>query len=67
MRDYTHLTKNDRQRLYTYLDMGLSIRAISKKLLRHPSTLRPYRVRPYRVRSCPLSLSINDSTFGINS
>ncbi|HAT1924275.1 TPA: helix-turn-helix domain-containing protein, partial [Legionella pneumophila] len=42
MRDYTHLTKNDRQRLYTYLDMGLSIRAISKKLLRHPSTLRPY-------------------------
>ncbi|CZG24094.1 TPA: helix-turn-helix domain-containing protein [Legionella pneumophila] len=62
MRDYTHLTKNDRQRLYTYLDMGLSIRAISKKLLRHPSTLRPYR-----VRSCPLSLSINDSTFGINS
>lgn len=39
MRDYTHLTKNDRQRLYTYLDMGLSIRAISKKLLRHPSTL----------------------------
>lgn len=39
MRDYTHLTKNDRQRLYTYLDMGLSIRAISKKLSRHPSTL----------------------------
>nr|WP_240489594.1 IS30 family transposase [Legionella parisiensis] len=31
---------NDRQpRLYTYLDMGLSIRSISKKLLRHPSTL----------------------------
>lgn len=39
MRDYTHLTKNDRQRLYTYLDMGLSIRAISKKLSRHQSTL----------------------------
>ncbi|MBI2784986.1 MAG: helix-turn-helix domain-containing protein [Legionella longbeachae] len=39
MRDYTHLTKKDRQRLYTYLDMGLSIRAISKKLSRHPSTL----------------------------
>ncbi|WP_069683630.1 IS30 family transposase, partial [Legionella parisiensis] len=39
MRDYTHLTLNDRQRLYTYLDMGLSIRSISKKLLRHPSTL----------------------------
>ena len=39
MRDYTHLTLNDRQRLYTYLDMGLSIKAISKKLSRHPSPL----------------------------
>lgn len=37
MKDYTHLTLNDRQRLYTYLDMGLSIRLISKKLFGNPS------------------------------
>lgn len=39
MSNYTHLSKNERQRLYIYLEMGLSIRSISEKLSRHRSTL----------------------------
>lgn len=39
MSHYTHLTKNERQRFYIYLEMGLSIKAISTKLSRHRSTL----------------------------
>lgn len=39
MNNYTHLSMNDRQRLYTYLEMGVSIKTISQKLSRHHSTL----------------------------
>ena len=39
MRDYTHLLMKERQSLYAYLEMGLSIEAISQKLSRHRSTL----------------------------
>jgi IS30 family transposase len=39
MKDYTHLTINDRQRLRAYLDMGVSVKAISQKLTRHRSTI----------------------------
>ncbi|WP_367608470.1 IS30 family transposase [Legionella sp. W05-934-2] len=36
---YNHFSKNERQRLYIYLEMGLSIQMISKKLSRHRSSL----------------------------
>ena len=39
MKDYTHLSLNERQSLCTYLEMGLSIKTTSQKLSRHRSTL----------------------------
>jgi IS30 family transposase len=37
--NYTQLSITDRRRLYTFLEMGLSITEIAKKLSRHRSTL----------------------------
>lgn len=39
MGKYTHLSITDRRRLYIYLDMGLSITEVAKKLSRHRSTI----------------------------
>ncbi len=39
MSDYTHLSMKDRQRIFTYQQMGLSINEISRRLNRHRSTL----------------------------
>jgi IS30 family transposase len=39
MGKYTHLSMSDRRRFYTFLEMGLSISAIAKKLDKHRSTL----------------------------
>jgi IS30 family transposase len=40
MSNYTHLSKNERQRLYIYLEMGLSKEVIAQKLGRHRSTAK---------------------------
>lgn len=39
MRNYTHLSITDRRRFYTFLEMGLSISEIAKRLSKHRSTL----------------------------
>lgn len=39
MREYAHLSMNERQSLYMYLEMGLSKEVISQKLSRHRSTI----------------------------
>lgn len=39
MGDYTHLSITDRRRLYTFLEMGLSMTEIAKRLSRDRSTL----------------------------
>lgn len=39
MGNYTHLSNSDRRRLYVFLEMGLSITEIAKKLSRSRSTL----------------------------
>lgn len=39
MGDYTHLTVTDRRRLYVFIEMGLSITEIAKRLSKHRSSL----------------------------
>lgn len=39
MEHYTQLTKTDRRRLYVFLEMGLSVKDIALKMLRHRSTI----------------------------
>lgn len=39
MSDYTHLTVTDRRRLYVFLEMGLSMTEIAKRLSKHRSCL----------------------------
>lgn len=39
MGNYTHLSISDRRRLYTFLEMGLSISEIARRLSKHRSTL----------------------------
>lgn len=36
---YTHLTISERSKIETYLELGYSIRSISKKINRSPSTI----------------------------
>ena len=39
MANYTHLSMNDRHRIYTYLEMGLAINEIAKRLEKSRSTI----------------------------
>lgn len=39
MGNYTHLSMSDRRRLYTFLEMGLPIAEVAKRLSKHRSTL----------------------------
>jgi len=39
MGKYTHLSISDRRRFFTFLDMGLSVSEIAKRLSKHRSTL----------------------------
>ena len=36
---YTHLTTTERVKIETYLELGMSIRSIARRLGRHPSTV----------------------------
>lgn len=39
MRHYTQLSKTDRRRLFIFVEMGLSVKDIALKMLRHRSTI----------------------------